>query len=77
MDPRAEARAFVKEQRNYQKYHNTPVEVDGIWFVSLADYEAYYEWNANRQVIVKKNIDHSELVKSLKKDDAFPPLGRK
>lgn len=77
MDPRVEARGFVNEQRNYQKYHNTPIEVNGVWFVSLADYEAYYEWKTAHEIVVKKNIDHTELVKSLKKDHAFPPLGRK
>lgn len=77
MDPRIEARGFVNEQRNYQKYHNTPIEVDGVYFVSVADYEAYYEWKTTRNTVVKKELDHTELVKSLKKDDAFPPLGRK
>ena len=33
----------LKEQRDYQRYYNTPMEVDGIWFASVAQFEECYE----------------------------------
>lgn len=32
----------MKEQREYQRYYNTPVEVNGVLFACLADYDEYY-----------------------------------
>jgi hypothetical protein len=32
----------LKEQRNFQRYYNTPMEVDGIWFASVAQFEECY-----------------------------------
>lgn len=33
----------LNEQRDYQRYYNTPLEVHGIWFASVAQFEECYE----------------------------------
>jgi hypothetical protein len=45
---------FMKEQRDYQRYYNTPLEVGGVWFSSLADYEEFLRLQENEKVRLQK-----------------------
>ena len=44
----------MKEQRDYQRYYNTPLEVGGVWFSSLADYEEFLRLQENEKVRLQK-----------------------
>jgi len=79
---------FMKEQRHFQRYHNTPVEVDGRWFASVAQYEEYYclksaeEARLQQMTIRLKNLIadmvFSEKIKKIvASSEEFPPLPSK
>lgn len=80
---------FLKEQRDYQRYYNTPVEAEGILFPSLADYDQYLRIMENKKVRLQKmTIDLKALIQGMvneKKiydmyanmDLNFPALGKK
>ena len=79
---------FMKEQRHFQRYHNTPVEVEGRWFASVAQYEEYYclktaeEARLQQMTIgLKKLIADMVFTEKIKKIVAsveeFPPLPSK
>ena len=75
----------MKEQRDFQRYYNTPLEVDGVWFASCADYECYFRLKAEEEARCEKmTIDLKALIKQMVLDetveklvasmDEFPPL---
>jgi hypothetical protein len=80
---------FLKEQRDYQLYYNTPVEAEGILFPSLADYDQYLRLMEVKKVRLEKmTIDLKALIQDMvneKKiydmyanmDLNFPALGKK
>ena len=80
---------FLKEQRDYQLYYNTPVEAEGILFPSLADYDQYLRLMEVKKVRLQKmTIDLKALIQDMvneKKiydmyanmDLNFPALGKK
>ena len=80
---------FLKEQRDYQRYYNTPLEVDDIWFSSLAEYDVYIRIKQHRDNYLQKlTIDLKTLIQDMvhcqkiKKmyddlDSNFPQLIRK
>lgn len=49
-----DAYSFMKEQREYQRRYNTPIEVDGVWFSSVADYENYFELKQMEEAKLEK-----------------------
>jgi hypothetical protein len=75
----------LKEQRDFQRYHNTPLEVNGMWFASLAEFEQWFNVKEMERVRCKKlTIDLMSLVRQMTIDstikkmvassDEFPPL---
>ena len=77
----------MKEQRDYQRYYNTPLEVDGMWFASVADYEQYYRIKAQKETRCQKmTIELKALIKEMVLEekveqmfanlDEFPPLSK-
>lgn len=83
-----DAISFLKEQRDYQLYYNTPVEAEGILFPSLADYDQYLHLMETKKVRLQKmTIDLKSLIQDMlneKKiydmyanmDLNFPALGK-
>ena len=80
--------AFLKEQRDFQRYYNTPLEVDGMWFACVADYEAYYRKKSEEEALCKKmSVELMSIVKQWQLDekvekmvnslDQFPLLEKK
>jgi len=47
---------FLNEQREYQRYYNTPFELNGLWYTSLADYEADLHAKLDKMTIDLKLI---------------------
>jgi hypothetical protein len=47
---------FLKEQRDYQKYYNTPFELNGRWYASLSDYEVELQAKLAKMTIELKLI---------------------
>jgi len=80
---------FLKEQRDYQRYYNTPVEAEGILFPSLADYDRYLYLKEKENVRLQKmTIDLKALIQNMVNDEKiekmyanmdvnFPALGNK
>lgn len=75
----------MKEQRDFQRYYNTPLEVDGVWFASVADYEQYFRLKAAEEarcqkmtielkLIIKQWVLEEEVEKMVADTDQFPPL---
>jgi hypothetical protein len=79
---------FLKEQRHFQRYYNTPVEVEGRWFASVAQYEEYYCLKSAEAAVLKqmtielkKHIADMVFSEKIKKivasSEEFPPLPSK
>jgi hypothetical protein len=73
---------FLTEQRNYQKYYNTPFELDGIWYASLSEYEANLQ--AKETKLAKMTIELKLIIQEMvfaemyrNMDTEFPPLKSK
>ena len=80
-----DAICHLKEQREYQRYHNTPLEADGMWFASLAEYAEYHRLKVEHEerlqkmtVDLKTFIKHmlldAEIERMSKSLEEFPPL---
>ena len=79
---------FLKEQRDYQLYYNTPVEAEGILFPSLADYDEYLRLMELKKVRLQKmTIDLKAIIQGMVNevkiermyadmDANFPALGK-
>lgn len=79
---------FLKEQRHFQRYYNTPLEVEGIWFASVAQYEEYYYLKSAEEAVLKqmtielkKHIADMAFSEKIKKivasSEEFPSLPSK
>jgi len=56
----------LKEQRDFQRYYNTPMEVDGIWFASVAQFEECYELMEMEKARCKKmSIELMAFIKQM------------
>ena len=73
---------FLTEQRNYQKYYNTPFELDGQWYASLSDYEAKLQ--AHEMKLAKMTIELKLIIQEMvftemyrNMDTEFPALKSK
>jgi hypothetical protein len=75
----------LNEQRDFQKYYNTPMEVDGIWFASIAQFEECYRIKEMEDARCKRmSVDLMSFIKQMLLDakvkemvnslDEFPPL---
>jgi hypothetical protein len=66
---------FLKEQRDYQRYYNTPLEVEGVWFASLADYETYIRLKeAEEARLEKMTIDLKMIIKQMARDEKIEQM---
>ena len=66
---------FLKEQRDYQRYYNTPLEVDGVWFASVADYETYHRLKDMEEARKQKmTIDLKALIRDMVRDETVEKL---
>lgn len=78
----------MKEQRDYNRYYNVPVEIDGILFSSLADYDEYLRLKEKEHVRLQKmTIDLKSLIQEMVNEEKiekmyanmdanFPALGK-
>jgi hypothetical protein len=75
----------LKEQRDFQRYYNTPFEAHGMWFASLAEYAEYYRVKVEHEERLQKlTNDLKTFIKHMLLDadiermrdslDEFPPL---
>jgi len=57
---------FLKEQRDYQKYYNTPFELDGMWYASLSHYDMELRMKQRKQDILDKlTIDLKSIIREM------------
>jgi hypothetical protein len=54
---------FLTEQRNYQKYYNTPFELDGVWYASLSHYDM--ELQAKEMKLAKMTIELKLIIQEM------------
>jgi hypothetical protein len=73
---------FLTEQRNYQKYYNTPFELDGMWYASLSEYEV--KLRAKEMELAKMTIELKLIIQEMvfaemyrNMDREFPALKSK
>ena len=73
---------FLTEQRNFQKYYNTPFELDGVWYASLSNYEV--ELEAKEIKLAKMTIELKLIIQEMvftemyrNMDTEFPALKSK
>ena len=73
---------FLTEQRNYQKYYNTPFELDGVWYASLSEYEVKQQ--AKEMELAKMTIELKLIIQEMvltkmyrNMDREFPALKSK
>jgi hypothetical protein len=73
---------FLTEQRNYQKYYNTPFDLDGMWYASLSDYEVKLQ--AKELKLAKMTIELKLIIQEMvftemyrNMDTEFPRLKSK
>ncbi len=78
----------LKEQRDFQRYYNTPLEVDGMWFASVADYEVYHrlkmaeearcqKMTIELKTMIKQWVLEEQVEKMVACIDQFPPLQKR
>lgn len=66
---------FLKEQRDYQRYYNRPLEVDGVWFSSLAEYETYHRLKDMEEARKQKmTIDLKLLIQEMVRDEKIEKM---
>jgi hypothetical protein len=70
---------FLKEQRNYQRYYNTPFELDGVWYASLSHYDMERQAKLAKMTIeLKLFIQEMVLTEMYRNmDREFPALKSK
>jgi hypothetical protein len=65
----------LKEQRDFQRYYNTPLEVDGVWFASLADYDQCLRLKALEESRCQKmTIDLKALIQEMVRDEKIEKM---
>jgi hypothetical protein len=73
-----DAICHLNEQRAYQRYYNTPLEVDGVWFACLADYQDFHHLKMAR--LQKMTVDLKTFIRQMVVEkmcsslEQFPPL---
>ncbi len=66
---------FLKEQRDYQRYYNRPLEVDGVWFSCLAEYETYIRLKDMEEARLQKmTIDLKALIRDMVRDEKIEKM---
>lgn len=66
---------FLNEQRDYDRYYNTPLQVDGVWFSSLADYEALLRLEEKEKVRLQKmTIELKALIREMVNDEKIEKM---
>jgi hypothetical protein len=80
-----DAICHLKEQREYQRYYNTPLEADGMWFACLADYEQFHHLKMEHEerlqkmtddlkAFIKQMLVDADIKKMCESPEEFPPL---
>ena len=80
-----DAMCHLNEQRAYQRYYNTPLEVHGTWFACVADYEQFHRLKMEHEVLLQKmTVDLKAFIRQMVVENAvekmcssleqFPPL---
>jgi hypothetical protein len=65
---------FLTEQRNYQKYYNTPFELDGVWYASLSHYEM--ELQAKEMKLAKMTIELKLIIQEMVLTEMYRNMDR-
>lgn len=74
-EPDYDTACFLKEQRDYRRYYNTPLEVDGVWFSSLADYDEYLRLKEKEKVRLQKmTIDLKALIQDMVNEEKIDKM---
>jgi len=65
---------FLTEQRNYQKYYNTPFELDGTWYASLSEYEV--KLRAKEMELAKMTIELKLIIQEMVLTEMYRNMDR-
>jgi hypothetical protein len=65
---------FLTEQRNYQKYYNTPFELDGVWYASLSEYEV--KLRAKEMKLAKMTIELKLIIQEMVLTEMYRNMDR-
>lgn len=66
---------FCESDRDYRLYYNTPLEVDGVWFSSLADYDVFLRLKEKEKVRLQKmTIDLKAFIQAMVNDEKIEKL---
>ena len=65
---------FLTEQRNYQKYYNTPFELDGMWYASLSEYEV--KLRAKEMKLAKMTIELKLIIQEMVLTEMYRNMDR-
>jgi hypothetical protein len=65
---------FLTEQRNYQKYYNTPFELDGVWYASLSEYEV--KLRAKEMELDKMTIELKLIIQEMVLTEMYRNMDR-
>jgi hypothetical protein len=65
---------FLTEQRNYQKYYNTPFELDGVWYASLSEYEVKLQ--AKEMELAKMTIELKLIIQEMVLTEMYRNMDR-
>ena len=65
---------FLTEQRNYQKYYNTPFELDGVWYASLSEYEV--KLRAKEMELAKMTIELKLIIQEMVLTEMYRNMDR-
>jgi hypothetical protein len=65
---------FLTEQRNFQKYYNTPFELDGTWYASLSHYEM--ELQAKEMKLAKMTIELKLFIQEMVLTEMYRNMDR-
>ena len=65
---------FLTEQRNYQKYYNTPFELGGVWYASLSEYEVKQQ--AKEMELAKMTIELKLIIQEMVLTEMYRNMDR-
>lgn len=58
-------------------YYNTPLQIDGVWFSSLADYDAFLRMQEREKVQLQKmTIDLKAVIQGMLNDEKIEKIFR-
>jgi predicted NAD-dependent protein-ADP-ribosyltransferase YbiA (DUF1768 family) len=66
--------SFLKEQRDYQRYYNTPFELDGTWYASLSHYDM--ERQAKEMKLAKMTIELKLFIQEMVLTEMYRNMDR-